>query len=773
MRHWLDPAPVQVPPALAAAVGGHPLVAETLVRRGIASAEAARAFLDPAAYTPAPPTDLPGLERTAERLERALRQGEPIAVWGDFDVDGQTATTLLVETLRDLGGRVTYYIPVRERESHGVHLPRLSQLIEAGAQVVLTCDTGIAAHEAAAYARGRGVDFLITDHHELPLTLPEAYTVVNPHLLPEGHPLSTLPGVGVAYELAAALYARAGRPEAADRLLDLVALGIVADVATLAGDVRYLLQRGLAALRTTARLGLQELFRLAEVVPAQLTEEHIGFVLGPRLNALGRLSDANSAVEFLTTPDLARARILAGELEKLNAQRQWLVAQVTKAALAQLEREPALLELPVLVLAHPEWPGGIVGIVAARLAERYQRPAILIAAPPGQPGRGSARSVPGCDITAALAANADLLQGFGGHEAAAGLAIDPERIPELRRALARTVQGQCGDLAEPAPRAVDGYLKLNELSLALVDDLERLAPFGPGNPPLTLGVRDLALRSYSALGRTQEHRMLMVEDSAGQTQRVVWWQSAAWPLPEGRFDLACTVRASNYRGQRELQVQWVEARPLAVPVLTPPPPALEVTDYREEAEPLTVLAQLSPPYQLWREGDLSGPPPGTPRQALQPAPALVVWTVPPGPAEFRAALQAVQPQRVYLFGRPAGVTDLESFLKRLAGLVKYALANTAGQVELTTLAAALAHRESTVRQGLEWLAARGHLTIAGEQAGKVTLAAGTGVPTSALPRIATQLQALLDETAAYRAYFAAAEAAALVVNVKAEELRGP
>lgn len=764
MRHWLDPDPIAVPPELAAIVGGHPLVAETLVRRGIVSAEAARAFLDPAAYTPAPPTDLPGLEQAVERLERALRQGELIAVWGDFDVDGQTATTLLVETLRDLGGRVTYSIPIRETESHGVHLPRLRQLLEAGAQVVLTCDTGIAAHEAAQYARAHGVAFIITDHHELPATLPAAEAIVNPHLLPEGHPLSTLPGVGVAYQLAAALYDRAGHPEAADRLLDLVALGIVADVATLAGDVRYLLQRGLAALRTTRRLGLQALFQMAQVIPAQLTEEQIGFIVGPRLNALGRLSDANSAVEFLTTTDLTRARILASELEKLNAQRQWLVTQVTAAALAQLERDPALLAEPVLVLAHPDWPGGILGIVAARLAERYQRPAILIATPPGLPGRGSARSAPGCDITAALAANAHLLLSYGGHSAAAGLAIDPERIPEFRHALANTLAAQGVTLAEPPPLLIDGYLGLAELSLAMVDDLERLAPFGPGNPPLTLGVRDLALRSYSALGRTQEHRLLVVEDSAGQTQRVVWWQSAAWPLPEGRFDLACTVRASTYRGQRELQVQWVEARPLVVPVITPPPPALEVIDYREEAEPLTALAQLPPSYQLWREGDLSGPPPGAPRQALQPAPALVVWTAPPGPVEFRAALRAVQPQRVYLFGQPAGATDLESFLKRLAGLVKYALANTGGQVELTALAAALAHRESTVHKGLEWLAAQGHITLVDEQAGKVTLAAGTGMKAAAWPPIATQLQALLDETAAYRAYFASAEAALLVIN---------
>ncbi len=257
MRPWLEPAPITVPDFLAAAVGGHPLVAQTLARRGIATPAAAVAFLDPAAYIPTPASVLPGMARAVNRLWRAIRGGEPIGVWGDFDVDGQTATALLVAALRDLGATVRYHVPVRETESHGVNLPNLKQLIAADARLILTCDTGVTAHEAVGYARGQGVDVIITDHHELGASLPDATAVINPKLLEtRDHPLADLPGVGVAYKLAEALYERARRPVDVTRALDLVALGIVADLAIQRGDTRYLLQRGLAALRRYERPGL-------------------------------------------------------------------------------------------------------------------------------------------------------------------------------------------------------------------------------------------------------------------------------------------------------------------------------------------------------------------------------------------------------------------------------------------------------------------------------------------------------------------------------------
>ena len=561
---WTEPAEIQVPDDLQAAVGGHPLLARILAGRGYLDPAQAQAFLDPGYYSPTSPFDLPGMQLAVERLEAGIRAGQNLCVWGDFDVDGQTATTVLFSTLKDLGARVTYHIPVRERESHGVNLPVLQQIIAGGAQLILTCDTGISAQEAVEYANSQGVDVIVTDHHDLPAQLPKALAVVNPKLLPDGHPAGTLPGVGVAYLLARALYERAGRPDDVEAHLDLAALGIVADLALLRGEARYLVQRGLERLRENRRLGLQHLLAFAEVEPEGLTEEHISYVIAPRLNALGRLADANPAVELLTTPEPGQARLLATQLEGLNAQRQLLTEQVYQGALAQIERDPAISEAPALVLVHPAWPAGVIGIVASRLVERFSRPAVLISAPPGEIGRGSARSVEGLNITAAIAAQGEMLLNFGGHPMAAGLAIEGDRIEAFRRALNRTVL-ELLDTASLAPALpIDAELPLVELSIDLVADVERLAPFGPGNPHLTLACRDVVLKSQAIFGRRQEHLQLIVEES-GRAYKVLWWSGAGEALPEPieggvPFDLAYTARASNYRGAREVQIEWMGAR---------------------------------------------------------------------------------------------------------------------------------------------------------------------------------------------------------------------
>ena len=766
MSVWSEPERADVPESLREAVGGHPLVAEVLARRGIVEVGAARAFLDPRCYAPASSFDLPDMAAACARLEQAIAQSERVCVWGDFDVDGQTATTLLVATLRDLGADVTYYIPNRERESHGVHVASLARLIDGGASLVLTCDTGVAAHEAVDYAAARGVDVVITDHHELPTRLPAAAAVVNPKRLPAVHPLRELPGVGVAHKLAEALYARAGRAGEVERLLDLVAVGIVADVAVQTGDTRYLLQRGLDALRQTERPGLLALMELAGITPTHVSEQDIGFGLGPRLNALGRLDDANKAVELLTTADIARARILASELEGLNAQRRLLSDQVFAAALAQIERDRSLLEHAALVLAHPDWPAGVIGIVASRLVERFRRPVVLIATPPGGLGRGSARSVEGCNITAAIAAHADLLAGYGGHALAAGLSIEPERVDRFRRALSRTVEGMLGGLTTDAKLQIDGYLSLSELSLDLARDLGRLAPFGPGNPPLVLATRDLSLANYRALDRAGNHLRVIVEDAEGAIQPVFWWRGDAEALPPGRFDLAYTLRASSYRGEWELQVQWLEARPLddAIAATAVAPP-VEVIDLRAAMDPFAALERLRAEggdLQVWAEAAHTQMIGGQGRHALAAAPSLAIWTAPPSPFELSAALAQVAPERVILFGLEPGTDRLLEFLNRLSGLVQHALRAKGGRAELARLAAATAQRERTVLKGLDYLAARGDITVLGENDGVVEVARGGRVTPDARPRLETQLQQLLAETAAYRAHFASADAEALI-----------
>ena len=766
MADWFDPPDVDLPADLCAAVGGHPLVTEALVRRGFADPAAARAFLDPTAYRPASPWELPGMEQAVTRLEEAIRLGERICVWGDFDVDGQTSTTLLMATLGDLGADVSFHIPHRQRESHGIKLPVLERVIEEeGAQLILTCDTGVSAHRAIRFAQSRGVDVVVTDHHDVPPELPDARAVVNPKRVPAAHPLRQLPGVGCAYKVAQALCERVGRAGAAERHLDLVALGIVADIATQVDDTRYLLQRGLEALRQTERLGLRALMEIAELPPGRVTEEHIGYELAPRLNSLGRLADASTAVEFLTTDDLTQARVMAQQLDGLNEQRKLLVDQVTQAALAQIEREPALLEYSALVLSHSSWPGGVVGIVAGRLAERYHRPAILITEGSDGLARGSARSVKGCNISEALAANAALLHRFGGHPMAAGLSIDRGRIDEFRRVLSRTIDAMCGEIEEP-PLKIDAFLPLGQVSLAVVEQIERLAPFGPGNPPLTLAARGLTVRSHAGLGRKGLHRQVIVEDETGETRRVVWWRGAHEPVPEGRFDLAYSLRVNEYRGNRQAQMEWVDARlvELLAPELESPKLGVRVIDCRRRPHRQRLLAELRARGEalIWSEAEAREAVGGRDRTELEPCSQLAIWTTPPGLDELRAALSLVDPDAVYLFGIEPDAAELRPVLRRLAGLTKHAMAVGEGWIELERLAAAMAHREPTVRAGLDWLSAQGHLTIAEEDDGAIRLVAGGRPDKAHQAEARRRLRSLLVETRAFRAFFARAEKDLLV-----------
>lgn len=753
---WVDPQPVEIPTSLQNLAASQPFLAEMLARRGYCDAEQAAAFLDPQQYQPASVFDLPDMDKAVKRIEAAIQHGQRIGVWGDFDVDGQTSTAILVDTLRALGAEVTFHIPIRARESHGVGLPALKTFLDSGVEVVLTCDTGITAHEAVEYARARGVDFIITDHHTLPPALPDAFAVVNPQRLPENHPMRTLSGSGTAYQLASALAVRAGREEIAEQQLDLAALGLVADLALLTGDARYLVQRGLAALRQPKRLGIQTLLQTASVDPTYLNEEHIGFMIGPRLNAIGRLDDANPIVSFFTTEDPSEARITAERLEGLNAQRKLLSDQVFRGALAQIERDPRLLDSPVLVLAHPQWPAGVVGIVASRLVELFNRPAILLTAPPGEPARGSARSVEGVNITAAIRDCQDLLIGFGGHPMAAGMALDAERIPEFRLALSHGVERQTQGLKPVKTLQIDAFISFDQIDFTLAEQIDLLSPFGPGNPAPVLASTNLMVETSRLIGKEQEHRKLVLADENGHQQEVIWWSGAALPLPPGKFDLAYQLRASNYRGARQLELVWLHARECEPNSLNLPDSGREWLDYRSDESPKETLARLGeehPGLLIWQEGENRSPLPGSPRSALHPSEHFVIWNAPPGHNELEQAVAAVNPRKIYLLGVSPGSETPALFLRRLAGLAAFSINNQAGRTSVLRLAEAAAQSEAAVRAGLSWLAAKGQLAILQDDESGLWLDPGGQADEIRANQAEKDLKFLLQETAAYRAFY--------------------
>ncbi len=735
----------------------HPLVAGALVNRG---------FTDPDIIQRLPSSgsiaihaisqiwrsgSIGGIGLALERVNQALRKKETICVWGDFDVDGQTSTALLVQTLRALSADVVYYIPIRGREGHGLHIDSLKPLLDNGVKLIITCDTGITAHASVDYATSRGVDVIITDHHDPGETLPNAQAVIDPKLLPDDHPLATLAGVGVAYKFAEALL---DSKEKSAELLDLVALGLIADVAILRGETRSLAHKGIQALRKGKRLGLQVMAKLAGASLETLTEETIGFTFAPRLNALGRLGDANPAVDLLLTQDKARANVLAAQIEGLNVQRRLLTSQVYEAAKKQLEKDPGLMAEPAIVLSHPNWPGGVVGIVANKLVEHHHKPAILFTESEDGILRGSARSIEGLHITRAIATQKELLLGFGGHPMAAGMSLHKDNLDNFTRGLGKAIEVQLGEIVREEPTLqIDAWLGLDEIHIGLAEAIEMLAPFGAGNPELTLATHNVTLKSAREIGKNKEHLRLNIEDESGNTQSLLWWGGGGEELPEegSKFDIAYSLRASTYRGQKQVTLQFEDFRITEEAPVELRSRKFEVVDLRLRGS----LESLDSGTLVWAEG--GDKPKGKPRYELIQADEFAIYTAPPSPAELRQAMEIVKPNKVYVFAIPPAEERPEDFLNHLAGLCKYALNQRGGKVALHELASAMASTRRAVEIGLQWLASGGQLVVTMED-DQVKLSTEKGEKNPYLQsELFIALRGILNETSAYRNYIRSVE----------------
>ena len=752
---WQEPSPVIIPDGILDLVDGDHLTASALVRRGIHSVEIARGYLNPNDYSPASPSDLPDFDQAIDRIIQAIQKRERIGIWGDFDVDGQTATAVLVGCLRSLGCDVAYRVPIRAVESHGIQLPHLQSFLKQGISLLITCDTGITAHESIDYAQKNGVDVILTDHHTLPEQLPPAFAVINSQRLPEHHPSRTLSGVGAAYLVCREVASRMGNLPAVEDLLDLVALGMVADLAALKMDARYLVQLGLRQCNRSLRPAFQAIFDRAEISPVEITEEQFGFILAPRLNAVGRLGDANPLIEFLLTPHKTLAEVTAARLEGMNAQRKLLTDQVFGAAQSQVEQHPDLLQNPILILSHPQWSAGVLGIVASRLVELYQRPVILLQSPAGQPARGSARSIEGVHITAALSEAQSLLLGFGGHPMAAGLSLPEENLPAFQRTMIKIVERMKQEQNLTLELNLDAQIPWADLALPLAESFKRLAPFGPGNPAPILYSKNLSVASYTRLGKTGEHLLVVVEDENGLAHRVIYWQGGGMPMPEGQFDLAYTIRTSSYRGEPELQIEWVATRTIETDtIIVTPPSTMEVEDYRH----LDAFAWLKgdpaiDQSAIWQEGTGGSPKIGTNRMEIGPSSTLVILTPPAGPEELASVVASVHPLRVILLYSQVALDHPELFLQTLSGLVQFTLRQKKGKTFLLALAAATAQREISILRGLQWLEASGYIRFNLLNFGEIEIFPG-GVPsTRVIADLERQVRLLLAETNAYREYY--------------------
>ncbi len=562
-KRWSSPpaAPDEQCAALAEALDILPATARILLNRGIENAAAGRAFLQPSLEQLHSPWLMQGMEQAVDRIAAALEKGEKIVVHGDYDVDGITAAALLVEALQRLGAAaVDYYLPSRFREGYGLHREALEQLAAAGADLVITVDCGINAVEEGACARSLGLELIITDHHQPFGGAVEAAAILNP--LQEGcpYPFKDLAGAGVAFKLAAALMERAGAPFPED-LLGLVALGTVADLVPLCGENRALTACGLERLRRSPRPGLRALAAAGGVEPGQIDSYALAYILSPPLNAAGRLGEADPAIRLLLERDPEKAGQLALALHRTNQERRNTGARILQQAETVLAEDRRSAGEHIITLAGADWPPGVIGIAASRLAERFYRPVVLISLD-GAWGRGSARSIPGFNITAALQSCAGLLERFGGHEQAAGMTLRAAHIDRLREQLnlyaaPRLRPEQLSPLIE-----FDAALAPKEIDLALARELTLLEPFGRGNPPPLFCSRDWELQSWRLVGADRSHLKLDLTRGGYTTAPIFFAAAALEPSLERErpLDLAFTLREGYFNDRPVLDMVLKDLR---------------------------------------------------------------------------------------------------------------------------------------------------------------------------------------------------------------------
>lgn len=549
-----------------------PLIVQLLYNRGLTSEEEIENFLA-CRHRADDPFALAGMGEAVERILHAIHRGEPITVYGDFDVDGVTATVLLVQTLRSLGAQVKPYIPHRVDEGYGINCDALARLAKEGVRLVITVDCGIRSVEEVAFGRRQGLDIIVTDHHHVGAILPPALACINPRRAESGHPARDLAGVGVAFKLAQALLrtikARSHnghpvQPMQEDDLLDLVALGTVADLVPLVGENRALVARGLARLNRPARVGLQALLWEAGLRPGQITATHISFILAPRLNAAGRLDSAMLSYSLLVANEAGQAERLAHRLGELNRQRQKLTAEAVELAQARLAATGQLGEL--LFVSDSSMLPGIVGLVAGQLAETYYRPAVVVEL--GEEySRGSARSIPEFHITRALdcCSERGLLVRHGGHAAAAGFTVQTARLAEFEQTLKEiAAQELAGQELSPA-LSIDALVDLQMLDWAIHALISRLEPFGYGNSVPVLASRNVEVLAAWPVGSENKHLKLRLFDGRREWDAIAFrWGARANEVPK-RVDIAYHLEANEWNGQMRLQLNIQDIRPATQP----------------------------------------------------------------------------------------------------------------------------------------------------------------------------------------------------------------
>jgi len=526
----------------------HPVLRQILFNRGYSDPQMAHEYLNAERPHGTSPYNLSGMQRAIERIQKAIRNRQKIAIYGDYDVDGVTATALLVETFQLLGSSVIGYIPNRFEEGYGVNLEALETLADDGVELIITVDCGIRSHKEVAYANTLGVDMIVSDHHHPDKNLPPAISLINPKQQNDSYPEKDLAGVGLAYKISAALL---GEDKASFNFLDLVALGTIADLAPLVGENRALVREGIVQIRRPKRQGLMALMGVSGLTPGKIKASHIGFTLGPRLNAAGRIDSALGALRLLTTQDVSKAARIAQQLDNQNRERQKITQEIqSQAEIMAFARTPD----PILLYASDQdFNPGVIGLAASRLVDAHYRPAIVVHLAQDF-ARGSCRSIPEFHITDALDQCADLLEHHGGHAAAAGFTIQQRHLPELVERLEAIALERLSDLDLRKKFSADMEIPLSELKPEILDYLEWIQPTGYGNRQAYFVSRNLKVSDYRKVGRDQTHLKLVVSDG-NITYDAIAFRLGYWfeQMPTN-IDLLYSFELNEYNGRSALQL---------------------------------------------------------------------------------------------------------------------------------------------------------------------------------------------------------------------------
>lgn len=527
-------------------------VANLVYQRGIQTEEALRDFLEPSLDQLHDPYELHDMDKAVTRIRQAIENYEQILIYGDYDADGMTSASIVKEALEQLGAECRVYLPNRFTDGYGPNASVYKYFIEnQGISLIVTVDNGVAGHEAIELAQSMGVDVIVTDHHSMPEVLPDAYAIVHPEHPEAEYPFKHLAGCGVAFKLATALL-----EEVQVELLDLVAIGTIADMVSLTGENRILVKYGLSVLKNTQRIGLQELFKIAGIQENEVDEETVGFQIAPRLNALGRLDDPNPAIELLTGFDEEEARDIALMINQKNEERKEIVQKIYDEAKTMVD-----LNKPVQVLAGEGWNPGVLGIVAGRLLEELHQPVIVLNIE-NDLAKGSARSIEAVDIFEALDPHRDLFVAFGGHAGAAGMTLEASKLEALSQVLVAYIEDNQVDLSTKNELFLDEELSLPDLTLETLKNFEKLAPFGMDNKKPVFYLKDFKVENARTMGAGNTHLKLKISQANVAFEVVAFGLgNLATEFSQTKnLELAVTLSVNKWNGQTSLQLMLVDAR---------------------------------------------------------------------------------------------------------------------------------------------------------------------------------------------------------------------